>query len=254
MNTISIVVITFNEAKNIARCLNSVKLIADEIIIIDSNSTDATELLCQQFNARFIKRSFTDYADQRNLAFELAKMDYLFFLDADEELSEQLIHAIQKLKDTGMDKDAYKINRFNNFCGKWIKHGMWYPERLVRMIKNGKGKWQGQIHETLQPIEGASLQLLKGDLLHYSYNNIDSLVSKLNNYTTLQAIEMQAMNKKATWFKLYINPIWAFINGYFMKLGFLDGWEGYVIHKSISYQTMIKYAKLRKLNQGKEIS
>jgi len=253
MNTISIVVITFNEAKNIIRCLNSVKLIADEIIIIDSNSTDATELACKQFNATFIKRSFTDYADQRNAAFEFATMEYLFFLDADEELSEHLIHVIQKLKHVGMKKDAYKVNRFNNFCGKWIKHGMWYPERMVRMIKNGKGKWLGRIHETLQPIEGASMQLLKGDLLHYSYNNIEALVSKLNNYTTLQAKEMQELNKKATLFKLYINPIWAFINGYFIKLGFLDGWEGYVIHKSISYQTMIKYAKLRKLNHSKEL-
>ena len=254
MNTISIVVITFNEAKNIIRCLNSVKLIADEIIIIDSNSTDTTELACKQFNATFIKRSFTNYADQRNAAFEFATMEYLFFLDADEELSEHLIHVIQKLKQAGMDKDAYKVNRFNNFCGKWIKHGMWYPERMVRMIKNGKGKWMGRIHETLQPIGGASMQLLKGDLLHYSYNQIDSLVSKLNHYTTLQALEMQEMNKKATLFKLYINPIWAFINGYFIKLGFLDGWEGYVIHKSISFQTMIKYAKLRKLNQSKELS
>jgi glycosyltransferase involved in cell wall biosynthesis len=252
MNTISIVVITFNEAKNIVRCLNSVKLIADEIIIIDSNSTDTTELACKQFNAKFFKRTFTDYADQRNAAFELAKMEYLFFLDADEELSELLIQVIQKLKQTGMDKDAYKVNRFNNFCGKWIKHGMWYPERITRIVKNGKGKWFGRIHETLQPIEGSSILLLKGDLLHYSYNNIESLVAKLNNYTTLQAIQMQEMNKKATLFKLYSNPIWAFINGYFLKLGFLDGWEGYIIHKSISYQTMIKYAKLRKMNQIKD--
>lgn len=254
MNTISIVVITFNEAKNILRCLNSVTQVADEIIIIDSNSTDETEEICRKFNAKFIKRSFTDYADQRNVAFELSKMDYLFFLDADEVFSEHLINVLQKLKQTGMDKDAYKVNRFNNFCGKWIKHGMWYPERITRMVKNGHGKWLGRIHETLQPIEGASIQLLKGDLLHYSYNNIESLVAKLNNYTTLQAIQMQEMNKKATLFKLYINPIWAFINGYFLRLGFLDGWEGYIIHKSISYQTMIKYAKLRKLNQIKDAS
>lgn len=252
MSTISVVVITYNEEKNIERCLKSIAPIADEIVIIDSNSTDTTEAICKQYNAQFIKRAFTDYADQRNAAFELATKDYLFFIDADEELSEALTQSLMELKKIGMQHDVYKLNRFNNFCGKWIKHGMWYPERLDRIVKNGKGIWRGRIHEILQPTTGASVQLLKGDLLHYSYSNIESLVTKLNHYTTLQAVQMAEQNKKATLFKLYVNPIWAFINGYFIKLGCLDGWEGYVIHKSIAYQTMIKYAKLRRLNALKK--
>jgi glycosyltransferase involved in cell wall biosynthesis len=247
MSTLSFIVITYNEEKNIARCLESVSSIADEIIVIDSYSNDTTELICNQYNAKFIKRTFTNYADQRNVAFQLATMDYLFFLDADEALSVNLKNSLLQIKKSGMQHDIYKVHRFNNFCGKWIKHGMWYPEILMRMVKNGKGTWYGQVHETLQPTVGASVFLLKGDLLHYSYTNIESLVSKLNHYTSLQAVQMFEQNKKAPLFKLYINPIWAFTNGYFIKLGFLDGWEGYVIHRAIAFQTMIKYAKLRQL-------
>jgi glycosyltransferase involved in cell wall biosynthesis len=245
MSTISVIVITYNEAKNIARLLRSVDGIADEIIIIDSFSTDETEQYCQQFNAQFIKRSFTDFADQRNASMEFASMDYLMFLDADEEVGEELSRQLLFMKQQGMDKDAYYFNRFNNFCGKWIRHGMWYPEKILRIIKKGKGKWQGKIHETLQPAEGATVQKIKGDLLHYSYTNLESLVSKLNKYTSLQVLEMAEKKKPAPLFKLIINPFWAFINGYFLRLGFLDGWEGFVIHQSIAYQTMIKYAKLR---------
>jgi glycosyltransferase involved in cell wall biosynthesis len=247
MSTISVIVITYNEEKNLARCLESVLPIADEIIVIDSNSTDGTESICNQFGAKFIKREFTDYADQRNIAFQLATMDYLFFIDADEAMSVTLQKTLIQIKSSGILYDVYRVNRFNNFCGKWIKHGMWYPEILIRMIRNGKGKWSGQIHEILQPDTGASIQILNGDLLHYSYTNIESLVFKLNQYTTLQAVQMFEQNKKAPIFKLYINPIWAFINGYFIKLGFLDGWEGYLIHRAIAFQTMIKYAKLRQL-------
>ena len=245
MSTISVIVITYNEAKNITRLLKSVNGIADEIIIIDSFSTDETEQHCQLFNARFIQRSFTDFADQRNASIEFATMDYLMFLDADEELSEVLAQQLMLMKQNGMDKDAYHFNRFNNFCGKWIRHGMWYPEKIERIIKKGKGNWQGKIHETLQPVKGATVQKIKGDLLHYSYTNLESLVSKLNKYTTLQVLEMAEKKKPAPLFKLFINPFWAFINGYFLRLGFLDGWEGFIIHQSIAYQTMIKYAKLR---------
>jgi glycosyltransferase involved in cell wall biosynthesis len=247
MSTISFIVITYNEQKNIGRCLESVSSIADEIVIIDSYSKDSTESICNQYKAKFIKRAFTDYADQRNAAFQLATMDYLFFLDADEELSATLKNSLLQLKKSGMHHDAYKLNRFNNFCGKWIKHGMWYPDMLVRMVRNGKGTWTGRIHEIMQIAPGASVQKLKGDLLHYAYTNIESLVFKCNHYTTLQAVQMFEQNKKAPLFKLYINPIWAFFSGYFLKLGFLDGWEGYLIHRTIAFQTMIKYAKLRQL-------
>ena len=145
MSTISVIVITYNEAKNISRLLKSVQGIADEILIIDSFSTDETEQYCQLFKARFIKRSFTDFADQRNASIEFAKMDYLMFLDADEELSEELAQQLLLMKQNGMDKDAYHFNRFNNFCGKWIRHGMWYPEKILRIIKKGKGNWQGGV-------------------------------------------------------------------------------------------------------------
>lgn len=252
MSTISVVVITYNEAVNIERCLKSVASVADEIIIIDSYSNDETEVICNKFKVNFIKRAFVDYAEQRNAAFKIATMEYLFFLDADEALSDILSDKLVQLKKLGMHHDAYKINRFNNFCGKWIKYGMWYPEHIIRIVKNGKGQWKGRIHEILKPAQGASVYFIKANLLHYSYTDIESLLRKINHYTSLQAIEMSEQHKKASLLKLFINPLWAFINGYFIRLGCLDGWRGYVISLSIAYQTMIKYAKLRRLNALKK--
>lgn len=247
MSTISVVIITFNEEKNIEECIKRVLLFADEIIIIDSFSTDSTELICKKFDVKFIKRHFNNYSTQRNFAFELSKMDFIFFLDADEFVSGELVLSLLKLKNIGMEYDAYMISRYNNFCGKWINHGMWYPEKLVRIIRNGKGIWKGEIHEKLEVYGNTRKKLIEGDLQHYSYRNLESFINKMNNYTTVQVDSMMANNKKAPLYKLFINPIWAFTHGYFLKLGFLDGWEGYLIHKTIAYSTLIKYSKLRRL-------
>jgi len=249
MHPLSVVLITYNEEKNIARCLNSLKAVADEIIIVDSFSTDATEKICTEHAVKFYQNKFIDFSTQRNFALSKVTQPYALFIDADEVLSDALIQEILTTKKNGFEKEVYTINRLTNFCGKWIKHGMWYPDILQRLIKVGVGNWEGQVHESIQFTQPFTTGAFKGHLLHYSFASIESLVNKINKYTTMQAIDMHAKGKKAPFYKLYINPLWAFIHGYFFKLGLLDGWQGFLIHFSIAYQTLLKYTKLRQLYQ-----
>ena len=247
MDTLSVVIITFNEEMHIGRCLDSVKTVADEIIIVDSFSTDATLDICSKYDVKFHQNKFSDFSSQRNLAMSLASKSYLLFIDADEVLSEALTEEILALKIEGFNKEVYTLNRLTNFCGKWIKHGMWYPDKIQRLVKQDIAIWAGDVHENLTFQVSPTKGRIKGHLLHYSYDSVGQLVDKLEKYTSIQSKQMFKQKKKATWIKIYINPVWAFISGYFIKLGFLDGWQGLIIQYSIAFQTKRKYSKLKKL-------
>jgi glycosyltransferase involved in cell wall biosynthesis len=247
MDTLSVILITYNEEKHIGKCLDSIMSVADEIIIVDSFSNDATIDICKHYPTKVIQNKFCDFSSQRNLAMSLASKSYLLFIDADEVLSEELAAEISKFKNEGFEKEVYSINRLTSFCGKWIKHGMWYPDKIQRLIKQGVANWIGEVHEKLNFTIPASKGFIKGHLLHYSYDSVGQLVEKLEKYTSIQSKQMFKENKKATWIKIYINPVWAFFSGYFLKLGFLDGWQGIIIQYSIAFQTKRKYIKLKKL-------
>ncbi|MBS1591880.1 MAG: glycosyltransferase family 2 protein [Bacteroidetes bacterium] len=247
---LSAVIITFNEEKNIARCLESLQTVADEIVVVDSLSTDATKQTCSNFNVKFIEQKFLGYIEQKNFAITQTKYDFILSLDADEALSDTLKESILQQKQNGFKYNAYNINRCTNFCGKWIKHGTWYPDKKVRLINKHKGKWGGiNPHDKLEIQAGNSIQHLKGDLLHYSYYALEEVITQNNKFTTIQAQAMLQQGKKAPLIKLFINPLVAFINGYILKLGFLDGADGFFIASSVAYQTMVKYAKLRRLQK-----
>jgi glycosyltransferase involved in cell wall biosynthesis len=247
MDTLSVILITYNEEKHIGKCLDSIMSVADEIIIVDSFSNDATIDICKHYPTKVIQNKFFDFSSQRNLAMSLASKSYLLFIDADEVLSEELADEISKFKNEGFEKEVYSINRLTSFCGKWIKHGMWYPDKIQRLIKQGVANWIGEVHEKLNFTIPPSKGFIKGHLLHYSYDSVGQLVEKLEKYTSIQSKQMFKENKKATWIKIYINPVWAFFSGYFLKLGFLDGWQGIIIQYSIAFQTKRKYIKLKKL-------
>lgn len=251
MHTLSVVIITYNEEKHIGKCLDSLKRVADEIIIVDSFSRDATLDICNRYEVKLHQNKFSDFSSQRNLAMSMASKSHILFIDADEVLSEELVDEISKLKQAGFKNQVYTLNRITNFCGKWIKHGMWYPDKIQRLVQRGIGKWTGEVHENLTFDTSPTKGSIKGHLLHYSYDSVGQLVDKLEKYTTIQSKQMFNQKKKATWIKMYINPVWAFISGYFIKLGFLDGWQGIIIQYSIAYQTKRKYSKLKKLwSQG----
>lgn len=250
MNKLSVVIITFNEEKNIERCLLSVKDIADEIVVVDSLSTDSTKTICRKFNTRFIEQPFLGYTEQKNFAASLANSDLVLSLDADEALDETLARSIAEVK-VNWVKDGYFMNRVTNYCGKWIRHGAWYPDKKLRLWKKSKGVWAGaSIHEHFQMAAGTTTGFLKGDILHYSYESIEAHVAQFNKFTSLSAIEMNEAGERASTFKIYMSPTINFLKGFFLRLGFLDGYYGTMICFINAFATYTKYLKLRQLNKG----
>ncbi|HNQ61298.1 MAG TPA: glycosyltransferase family 2 protein [Bacteroidia bacterium] len=246
---ISVLIITFNEEKNIRRCLESVQSIADEIIVVDSFSTDKTEAICKEFNVRFVKNEFKGHIEQKNFALGLSANKHVLSLDADEALSEELIQSIIRLKST-WDKDAYSMNRLTNYCGAWIRHGSWYPDTKIRLITVGKGSWGGvNPHDEFLPDRHSSIGKVKGDILHYSYYTAEDHIAQVNKFTTLGAHSAFAAGKRANVLMLLYKPFYKFVRDYFLKLGFLDGYSGFVIARISAHATFLKYLKLLALQK-----
>ncbi len=243
MSKITVVIITLNEEKNIGRCIDSVKDIADEILVIDSYSTDRTEEICKTKGARFVQHPFKDYLGQHVYADEIAKYDLILTLDADESLSEELQQSVLSLK-SNLESDGYIMNRITNYCGKWSRHSGWYPDRKLRLYNKRKGKWTGKfVHEKFQLNAGATAGKLKGNIFHYSYYTIDEHILQANKFSTLGAKALLEKNKRVHFYKLLINPVVKFIRNYFLKLGFLDGFYGFIICQITANETFLKYLK-----------
>jgi glycosyltransferase involved in cell wall biosynthesis len=251
MKPISVVIITLNEEHNIGRCLESVKEVADEIVVVDSLSSDRTKEICLSYGVRFIEQKFLGYIEQKNFALQKATHEFVLSLDADEALDETLKESIREEKKKDFPAAGYSMNRCTNFCGQWIRHGSWYPDRKLRLVEKKKYQFGGvNPHDRLIAQADVSIKHLRGDLLHYSYYSIEELVAQTNRFTTLQSRAMYEKGKRAKWWNLMINPGFAFFNSYIMKLGFLDGDAGLIIAQNIQYQTFLKYAKLRHLQRG----
>lgn len=248
---ISAVVITKNEEKNIERCILSLKDTVDEIIIIDSGSTDRTEEICKQYGVRFEKVEWQGYSDTKNYGNGLAQYSYILSIDADEALSDDLKTTLLKEKKEGFSADAYSIAILVNYCGSWIKHCGWYPARKLRMWHKEKGNWEGSIHEAVKMDEGTSIKVLKGDLLHYSYYTIDDHYRQIDHYTELMAQNNINKGKKAGWVQLYLSSAFKFFQSYFIRLGILDGSAGFTVCRMSAYATYRKY--LRTIELQKEL-
>jgi glycosyltransferase involved in cell wall biosynthesis len=255
MIKLSIVIITLNEEKNLARCLDAVKDVADEIIIIDSGSTDNTLAIAGNYNAKIIQHSFSGYASQKNFGTQQAANDWVLSLDADEALTPQLAQSIFEVKKNPKHL-VYQMSRLTNYCGKWIKHCGWYPDRQTRLYNRAAGYWEDKkVHEYWRlKNEGTPMGKLKGDLLHYSFTSISEHLKKIEKYTELAAREAVEKGKDAGFIKTRISPRWHFITEYFFKLGFLDGFYGYIICRLSAYSTFIKYTKIKLYNKQKEIN
>lgn len=245
MPKLSVVIITFNEEKNIASCLESIQGIADDIVVLDSFSTDKTSNICKQYALNFIQKNWEGYSTTKNYANTQAKYDWILSLDADEVLSKELQQSILKAKETS-ELNTYKFNRLTNYCGHWIKHCGWYPDTKTRIFDRRKINWDGSIHETLN-VSDASAKLLKGDCLHYSYHTVEQHHQQTEKFTTLSAKDLFAKGKKANFIKLYVSPIAKFLKSYFLQLGILDGYYGFVVCKISAYSTHLKYYKLQQL-------
>ncbi len=246
MNQLSVVIITHNEERNIARCLESVKEIADDIVVIDSYSTDKTEEICRQFSANFIQRHWTDYSDAKNFGNQQAKHDWILSIDADESLTYDLKNSISDLKEK-TELLFCRFNRSTNYCGKWIKHSGWYPDKKLRIFDRRITKWTGKIHETLVTDKDVKIHFLKGDLLHYSYYTIGEHLERMNTFTDAAAKELFEKGEKASLCKIIYKSKIKFLSTYFWKLGFLDGYNGIVIALLSALSEFVKFSKLRNI-------
>jgi glycosyltransferase involved in cell wall biosynthesis len=247
---LSAVIITFNEEKNIERCIQAVIDFADEIVVVDSFSTDQTENICRRYGVNFVKNSFKGHIEQKNWALSQSKYNRVLSLDADEVVSEELKNSILKVM-KNWTHDGYDFNRLTNYCGQWIYHCGWYPDRKLRLFDKTKGQWGGvNPHDKFILKKGLTQDHLIGDLLHYSYSTISDHVNRINYYSTISAQEMYLGKRRAMTFKSISHSLWRFFSDYFLKFGFLDGYYGFIISILNAYETLLKYAKLKELESG----
>ncbi|MEO6915098.1 MAG: glycosyltransferase family 2 protein [Chitinophagaceae bacterium] len=255
MRFLSAVIITFNEEHNILRCIQSLKMVADEILIMDSFSTDYTKKIALSEGVRVIEQKFSGYGSQKNAAVAVSKFDFILNLDADEFLSPELSDSIIKEKNKGFSADAYSMNRLNKYRGQWIRHGTWYPDRKVRLYNRTKGQWSDTlVHEEVMMSPGSTQQRLNGNLMHFAYETEEQHIDKNRKYSTLSALSMWERGKRTTKMSLVINPAWAFILSYFIKLGMLDGLNGFRIAKNVAGLTHMKNLKLLLLQKGERLT
>ncbi|MFA6950400.1 MAG: glycosyltransferase family 2 protein [Lentimicrobiaceae bacterium] len=249
MAKLSVVIITLNEEKNITRCLSSVEGLTDDIVVVDSGSDDLTASICESFGVNFHTHNWEGYAATKNYANSLAKNPLILSLDADEALSDELRESIRKVL-VNQKASAYSMNRCTNYCGKWIKHGGWYPDSKIRLFNNDEGSWAGSlIHEAIKLKNGAPIEHLKGDLLHYSYYTIADHVSQANKFTDLTALKAFQDGKKSTLWHIIFSPAIKFLRDYIFKAGFLDGYYGLIICCISAFATFMKYVKIHQLNK-----
>lgn len=246
-------IITYNEENNIGRCISSVAAIADEILIVDSFSTDKTKQIAESMGARFIAHPFEGHIEQKNHALKLSSHEYILSLDADEALSPQLLEQIRIIK-SNFVYDGYRFNRLTNYNGHWVRHSGWYPDTKLRLIKKEAALWGGENpHDILQMKNNQKVGFLKGDLLHYSYESIAAHVAQTDKFTTIAARAAFKQGKRSSIFKIVTRPMFKFLRDYFFKRGFLDGRYGFIICSINSLYALLKYAKLHELQIGKKI-
>ena len=249
---ISVVIITKNEERNILRCLNSVQDVADEIVVVDSGSTDDTAAICEHFGVKFVHQDWLGYSEQKNFANNLAANDWILSIDADEELSDELKQSIFKYKNNHIPHDmVFSMNRLTNYCGHWIRHCGWYPDRKIRIWNRTIGQWQGEIHETLEFSTEIKEKVLTGDLLHYSFATPQDYENQQFKFARMRGEHYFKKGKKHAWFYMLVSPVFSFIQHYFFQLGFLDGDDGYHICRITAKATRLKYQTLKELRNNK---
>lgn len=251
MQELSVIIITFNEEKSIATCIESVLEVADEIVILDSYSTDNTIDIARKYGAIVHQQQFQGYGPQKNAALQHSTFDLVLSLDADEVLNTTLASAIIHEKKSA-SYDAYIMNRCTNYCGKFIRHGSWYPDKKIRLFNKRMAKWTNDIiHEKIQIPNNARIKELKGDILHYSYHSIDEHVAQNNNFSSLSSQSLFTKGYRTNLFKIIVNPAWAFMLSFILRAGFLDGYHGLIVAVNISHLTFLKHTKLLMLQRSK---
>ena len=251
MGTLSVVTISCNEERNIADCLGSVRW-ADELIVVDSGSTDRTVALARKFTRKIYSREWKGYGAARNYALSKASGDWVLWLDADERVTPELAEEIRDIvKNDSREFAGYAIARKAYFLGRWIRHCGWYPSRVIRLFLRNRARFsETRVHEQLL-IDGPTADS-RHDLVHYTDPDLNHYLSKFNRYTTLAAEDMHAGGRSASLFDLLVRPPFLFFKMYILRLGMLDGIEGLILCILSSAYVFSKYAKLWELRNGQE--
>ena len=243
---ISAAIITFNEERNIARVIESLRC-CDEIVVVDSGSTDRTVELATKLGARVIESGWRGFAGQKNYASERCENDWVLSLDADEALSEALEGEIWQIKKNGPDVDAYTMPRMAQYLGRWILHSGWYPDRKVRLYDRRVSKWVGNfVHESV--VVGGNIGHLDASILHFTCSSLSEHLKTMDRYTTLAAEQLVDQKTHVGWTQLALEPPWTFFRTYVLQRGFLDGAEGLAIAHMAALYTFLKYAKAKNMS------
>jgi len=249
MKCLSAVIITLNEEDKIGDCIDSLWKVADEIIVLDSFSTDNTVAVAKEKGTIVKQEKFAGYIEQKNRALKLATYNYIISLDADETLSPALVSSI--LKEKGKFKfKAYSMNRYNHYCGKFIKHGLWYPDRKVRLFDKRIATWGGiNPHDKIELNQDIKPHLLHGNILHFTFDTIKEHLKRNERMSSIAATSIMEAGIKKHWGKIVLSPVWSFLHGYFLRLGFLDGYYGFIIATQTARLSFLKYQKLHRLQK-----
>lgn len=243
---ITATIITLNEERNIARAIESLRC-CDEILVLDSGSTDRTLQLAENLGARVFEAGWRGYSGQKNWAAEQASNDWILSLDADEALSEALEAEIWNLKKSGPRFDGYTMPRLARYLGRWIMHSGWYPDRKIRLYERSKGRWVGDfVHESVH-VDGRVGQL-ESNILHFTCESLSEHIKTMERYTTLAAQEIAARQIHVPLWRVLVDPQWTFVKSFVVQRGFLDGREGLTIAYMAAFYTFLKYAKARNMS------
>jgi glycosyltransferase involved in cell wall biosynthesis len=245
MNRLSACLITFNEEHNLPRALASLAGIADEIVVVDSGSADRTAEIAKARGVSFFARPFTNHADQKNYAASCAGNDWIFLLDADEELSGELRNSLLEWKEGEPEFPVYEMARLTWYLGAWIHHSRWYPDFQRRLYRRDSANFSGMIHSALR-FEGKAGRL-RGDLLHYTIRTFSEHEAKVEGYTTVIARELFSQGKRSWRAAMWLAAPWSWFQNYVLYLGFLDGYRGWLIARMAARGTWLKFKKLGKL-------
>lgn len=247
MNKVSAVLVSFNEEEKIEAALRSLQGVSDEIIVVDSFSTDATEKICRQYVDQFLQRPWEGYRTQKQFATQQANHEWVLSLDADEVLSPELQREISRWKEEAEDDvNGYLLPRKTYFLGRWIEHTTWYPDWQLRLFRGSKGEWKGgRVHESFK-VRGR-IARLKGELYHFTYSSLKEYLVQLERFSSLSAADYYDRGVRARPSHLLLQPPLVFVKNYCLRLGFLDGVPGLAASGLSATSTFFKYLKLWEL-------
>jgi glycosyltransferase involved in cell wall biosynthesis len=241
---VSVYVLTYNNSRTIERCLKSLAW-AEELVVVDSFSTDGTYEICQRYTDKIYRREWKGHRDQYQYAADQTTSEWIMFVDADEEVPSELVDEIRKELNGGVgvkDFDGFFVYRRTYYLGRWIRYGGWYPDGEIRLYRRQKGKWEGGLHAKIV-VEG-HVGSLKNQYLHYTYRDISEQIQTVDKYSRIAAEDLAQAGEKASLFKLVFHPLFRFVKEYIFKSGFRDGLPGLVIIVTTMFYVFIKYAKL----------